>query len=338
MGLGQDGQGNLYVADRGRSYGGYLVKGSVLWRVDASGCARIIAGTGYRGSSPPGPALEADLGSMEGMDVDEEGRITIADSSNHLVLRIDAGRLTHLAGTGREEHGPDGGPASATPLARPYDVRIAPDGSVVIAEHGANAVRRIGPDGVMGTIAGTGEAGYGGDGGPAAQASLNGPYGVEFDHQGRLLIADSGNHVVRRVDTNGIISTIAGDGREGLSGDGGPALAARFSSPQSLAVDAEGRIYVGDEHNHRVRMIGLDGTVTTIAGGGAEAAGAPGALATDLALEDPEFELARSDGTVLIADADHRRLVERGPAGHARILAGAGAAPGGDACEAGPGA
>ena len=121
-------------------------------------------------------------------------------------------------------------------------------------------------EGIITTVAGTGVPGYSGDGGPAVDAQLNTPYGILFDRDDNLLIADSENHVIRRVGSDGIIRTIAGSGQRGYDGDGGPALSAKFDSPQSLAIDSQGRIYVNDEHNNAIRVLEPDGTVRTLVG------------------------------------------------------------------------
>ena len=264
MGLDRDRAGNLYVSDRG---GG--ITGRMVWRIDPAGIAHAVAGTGRRGIAPEGVALHSSLGSPQSVRVDSRGRLYVADSYNHVVLRIDpSGRLERFAGTGEAGSVGDRGPATAARLNQPYDVHLGADGDVFIADFGNHRVRRVDRNGLISTVAGTGSPGFGGNGGPAPAARLHGPFGVYFDPAWGLLIADSFNHRVRRVDANGVITTVAGTGVRGFTGDGGPAIEATFDSPQGLFVDRAGRLIVCDEHNHSIRMIDRQGTVRTLIGQG----------------------------------------------------------------------
>jgi hypothetical protein len=305
MGLGQDTAGNLVVSDRGG--GG---SGRVLWRLGADGIAHIIAGTGRRGTARTGiPARRSDLGSPQSLSVDPDGRVYFADSYNHMVLRIDEdGSLRRIAGIGRPGASGDGGLATAAALNQPYDVRLDRQGNLYIADFGNHRIRMVTPDGVIHTVAGRGDAGYSGDGGPATAARLNGPYGVYADAKRGLLIADSHNHVIRVVDGRGTIRTLAGTGRRGLAGDGGPASRARFDTPQGLWVSASGSIYVGDEHNHAIRVIDPNGVIHRVAGTGGEGFSADGAPANRSKLIDPENILVTSDGAVLFTEAGRGRV------------------------------
>ena len=319
MGLGRDTAGNLLVSDRGGAGAG-----RVVWRLGTDGTARILAGTGRRGTSPTDiPARRSDLGSPQSLCVDRRGRVYFADSYNHVILRIDAdGTLRRIAGIGRPGAGGDGGPATSAALNQPYDVRLDSDGNLYIADFGNNRIRKVTPDGVMHTVAGYGEAGYSGDGGPAAGARLNGPYGVYPDAKLGLLIADSDNHVIRLVDQRGDIRTLAGTGRPGLSGDGGPALSASFNTPQALWVSPSGSIYIGDEHNDAIRVIELSGLVRRVAGTGARGFSPDGTPADSGRLDDPENILGSSDGSVLFTEAGTGRLRAVGPDGRLGTIAG----------------
>ena len=152
-------------------------------------------------------------------------------------------------------------------------------GNVYIADRSNSRIRRIDTDGMITTIAGTGARGYGGDGGPAVGADLNWPFGVALDRTGNLYIADSNNHRIRRVDTAGVINTIAGNGELGYSGDGALAVHARLFQPSGLAVDDAGNLYFADAPNQSVRRVDANGTITTIAGGGYDGDGGPATLA-----------------------------------------------------------
>lgn len=175
------------------------------------------------------------------------------------------------AGTGAPGNNGDVGPALAINVGDPFGVEIGPDGALYITEVGHHRVRRLDlATGELTTVAGCGTRGYAGDGGPAVEAELNEPYEVRFDRDGNMLFVEMQNHLVRRVDARtGIISTVAGTGRAGFGGDRGPATGAQFRQPHSIALDAEGAIYVADIGNHRIRRIDpATGVIDTIAGNG----------------------------------------------------------------------
>jgi len=324
VGLAQDASGHVYLSDRGRA-----TRGRYIWQIESDGSARVLAGTGRRGSPAAGAAaVDAALGSPEGVAVDAAGRLYFADSWNHVVMRVDTdGRLTRIAGNGEPGDGGDGGPASEAQLRQPYDVRLDAQGNLYIADFGNHRVRLVSSGGVIRTAAGTGEPGYTGGGGPAPLAQLNGPYGVFIAPDGELVIADSLNHVIRRVDGAGAIHTIAGTGVAGHSGDGGAAVRAGLDTPQALWVDRFGRVFIGDEHNHAIRVVGADGRIDTWMGNGSPGQAAPGANARTAPLNDPENLLLRSDGSLLVTDGDNRRVLRVNPEGTVEIFAGRGAAP-----------
>lgn len=319
MGVAEDEAGNLFVGDRGKWFG---LAG--IWRINGDGRARLIAGSGRRGAVEiGGAALTSDLGSPEGLSLDGEGRIYFADSVNHLVLRIETdGRLTRIAGSGRAGFGGDGGPAIEADLNRPFDVRLGSRGEVYIADYENHRIRKVTPDGRIETVAGNGAPGYSGDGGPATAAQLNGPYGIFVDADDSLLIADSFNHVIRRVGPDGRIATLFGSGERGYAGDGGPAKAAAFAVPESLYVDPDGHILIGDELNHAVRLVAPDGRISTLAGTGVEGFSADGALASNAEINDPEYLFSREDGSVVVSEGDNGRVLVIKPDGKLYTLAG----------------
>lgn len=180
-------------------------------------------------------------------------------------------KISTLAGNGKPGYAGDGGPAAAAQMANPYGLAIGPDGALYVCEVDNHVIRRIDlKTRRIRTVAGTGQAGYSGDGGPAVQARLNQPYEVRFDRAGHMYFVEMKNHLVRRVDARtGIISTVAGTGEEGFAGDGGPAREARFKQPHALQFDPAGNLLVCDIGNHRIRRIdGKTGIVTTWAGTG----------------------------------------------------------------------
>jgi len=311
VGLAQGTDGAVYVADRGRG-----AVGHVVWRISPDGTATIIAGTGRKGQPDvPGPAAISKLASPESVAIDGDGSVLVADSLNHVILRIGTdGVLMRIAGKGRAGDAGDGGMATEATLNHPYDVKVGADGQIYIADFGNNRIRMVGTDGRIATLAGDGTAGYSGDGGPATAARLNGPYGILPLDDGSLLVADSGNHVLRHIASDGTISTFAGTGVRGFAGDGGPASKALFDSPQALFATADGRIFVNDEHNHVVRVIAPDGSISTLQrddGGAAR-------------FVDPENVLVLADGSVLIADGDDARVVRLSGDGMLTAYAGIG--------------
>ena len=196
----------------------------------------IVAGTGVQSfSGDGGPAVKAKLACPSGVALDTRGNLYLADHGNNRVRRVDVDGMIHsYAGAGRipsvgsnaGNFGGDGGPAPRARFRVPESVVFDRHGNLYVADRDNGAVRRINPGGVITTVAGTGSPGYSGDGGPAARAKLNQPQAFAFDGAGNLYIADSANNRVRRVDRTGVITTVAGNGRHGYSGDGGPAVAA----------------------------------------------------------------------------------------------------------------
>jgi len=179
------------------------------------------------------------------------------------------GEVRVVAGTGAPDNNGDAGPARSVNIGDPFGVAVGPDGALYITEVRNHRVRRLDvKSGELTTVAGSGEKGYSGDGGPAVDARMNEPYEVRFDGEGNMLIVEMQNHVVRRIDKKTkTISTIAGTGRKGFGGDGMPATEAQFNQPHSIALDRDGAIYVADIGNHRIRRIDpVSGVVETIAG------------------------------------------------------------------------
>jgi len=186
-------------------------------------------------------------------------------------MELSAAEVVTIAGTGIKARTGDGGPAVKAAVGEPYGVVIGPDGALYVCEIATHVVRRIDlKSGGISTVAGSGVKGYAGDGGSALQAELNEPYEVRFDSQGNMLFVEMKNAVVRRVRrATGVIETVAGTGKEGFSGDGGPAIQALLKQPHSIALDQHDNIYICDIGNHRVRRVDAQtGIITTFAGTG----------------------------------------------------------------------
>ena len=213
------------------------------------------------------------------------------------------GEIRLVVGSGGEGEVQSGMPALDLPLEAPEGIALGPDGSLFVADSGASVVLRVDPDGTAWVVAGIpGAFGFSGDGGAGSSALLDGPTGLAVDLEGRLLVCDTFNNRVRRLDQDGMIQTMAGVGTPGSSGDGGDARDAELNQPRGVAVDTDGRIYVADTQNHRVRVIGPDGIIDTLAGSGAPGYGGDGDLAVRASLSFPYGVAVDSGGTVWIAD------------------------------------
>ncbi|MET7390620.1 NHL repeat-containing protein [Streptomyces sp. NPDC005529] len=269
-----------------------------------------LAGTGQSGfSGDGGPAHHATLSTPRSMAVGPDGSLYIADTFNHRIRRIAAdGTITTLAGTGQSGFSGDDGPAHHATLHCPEGVAVGPDGTVHIVDTFNHRVRRIAADATITTLAGTGQPGFSGDDGPAHHAQLHFPTNVAVGPDGTVYIADISNHRVRRVTTNGIITTVAGTGQHGYGGDGGPAHHAALAAPRSMAVGPEGSLYIADTFNHRIRRIAADGTITTLAGTGQSGFSGDDGPAHHATLSAPRSLAVRSDGTVYVADMFNHRI------------------------------
>jgi sugar lactone lactonase YvrE len=261
VGVAADSSVGLYIADTFNNR---------LRKVSPAGIITTVAGNGTRGDpGDGGPAIDARLAWPAGLVLDSSGNLYIADSGNARVRMISpAGIITTVAGNGTCcGFSGDGGPATSAQLAWPKDLALDGSGNLFIADTVNNRVRVVSPAGIITTVAGKGDASYAGDGGPAISAMLNQPSGVATDNGGNLYIADTNNFRVRKVSSNGIITTIAGNGVRGYSGDGGSGTSAQLVYPVGLKVDTAGNLYVADGTG--VRVVSPAGIITTVAGNGA---------------------------------------------------------------------
>jgi len=252
-GIAVDRTGNTYVADR---------HNHCVRRIDGtSGVVTTFAGNGASGfGGDGGAASRAGMVEPNGLALDPaENRLFIADVADHRLRVVDlaSGVIRTFAGTGKPEHSGDLGPASAAGIFGARAVKVAADGTVYILERQGSTLRAVDPkSGIITTIAGTGERGYGGDDGPASAAVFDAPKELVIDREGNLLIVDTENHVIRRIDIHTrTVTAIVGSGRQGGDGDGGPARAAALDRPHGAAVAVDGSIYIGDTNNHRIRKV-----------------------------------------------------------------------------------
>lgn len=252
-GVAVDSGGNVFIVDR--------LNGRIR-RVDGeSGIITTAAGNSSgRDSGDGGAATAAGFVEPNGLALDRSGRkLFIADVAGNRIrlVDLDKGLISTFAGTGRRRHDGDGGPAAAASIHGARGVEVAPDGTVFILEREGNRLRAVDPrTGTITTRAGTGAKGFSGDGGPALKATFNGPKELAVDSDGNILIVDTENHAIRRIDArSGVITTVAGSGRKGGEGDGGPALSAKLDRPHGVAVGPDGALYIGDTGNHRIRKV-----------------------------------------------------------------------------------
>jgi len=262
-----DASGNLFIAD---------TYNNRIRRVSVSGIITTVAGSGPRGfSGDGGPATAASLYYPSDVAVDSAGNLFIADFDNQRIRKVSAsGIITTVAGNGTQGFSGDGGPATAASLYYPSGVAVDASGNLFIADSGNSRIRKVSASGIITTVAGSGpsgfSSGFSGDGGPATSASLGEPYHVAVDSAGNLFIADTGNSRIRKVSASGIITTVAGSGTDGFSGDGGPAASASLSEPCGVAVDASGNLFIADTYNNRIRRVStsLTAAAPSIASGG----------------------------------------------------------------------
>lgn len=306
MGMALDIQGNLYIAD---------TYNQRVRMVDATtGIITTIAGNGIAGfSGDNGLATAAKLNYPVDVVLDAQGNIYISDNGNCRIRKVTVatGIITTVAGNGLTGFSGDGGAATAARIYWPQKITLDPQGHLFIADYQNNRIRRVDAGtGIITTFAGTGSAGFSGDGGAPSSAQLNGPSGVAFDAQGNLFIVDMNNNRIRKVDVlNGTISTIAGNGTAAFWGEGDPASAAIFYWPANLCFDTQGNTYIADYWNNRVRKINVNtGRITTIAGNGFVGASGDGGPSTAAQLNRPLDLLVTPQGIIYIADAFNNKI------------------------------
>jgi hypothetical protein len=284
-----------------------------------------IAGSGGTVDAD-GPATAVSLDYPLRIAFDDTGSLYICDCYHHKLRKVKPsfqGYMTTIAGTGVSGDWGDGGPASAAGLGALYDVAVDKKGNVFLADAFYNKIRKIDKNGIITTFAGTGVAGYNGDGIAATSAMLNSPHAVKVDDTGNVYIGDRYNFRLRKVDTFGVISTICGTGGCGFSGDGGPAITAQTNGLMAIALDTSGNIFFSD--TVRIRKIGVDGTITTVAGNGVLAFAGDGGPATAASIRPAAIFIEKS-GVLYIADDINHRIRKVGGDGVISTIAGTGMA------------
>jgi hypothetical protein len=293
----------------------------------SDGIITTVAGNGTNGySGDGGPATNAGLNDPSGVAVDAFGNLFVADASTKVIREVGTnGIITTVAGGGTNGLG-DGGAATKAELNNPHGVAVDASGNLFIVDTANQRIRKVGTNGIITTVAGNGTPGYSGDGGPATSAELNYPHGVAVDASGNLFIADYDNNVIRKVGANGIITTVAGNGTSGYSGDGGLATQAELAWPSGVAVDTSGNLFIADWGNNRMREVGTNGIITTVAGNGTNGYSGDGGAATNAELSGPSGVAVDTSGNLFIADASTNVIREVGTDGIITTVAGNGIA------------
>ena len=294
------------------------------------------AGNGTSGYTGDGAAAtSAKLSSPGSSCADAAGNLYIADKNNHVIRKVGTdGVISTIVGTGTAGNTGDGGPANAATISAPLSVKVDAAGNLFIADFGNSRIRKVTPAGIISTVAGT-TNGFAGDGGAATAAQINNPTDVGVDAAGNIYICDYGNNKIRKVTTTGIISTLAGS-TAGFSGDGGPATAAEFNSPNGIHVDASGNVLVADLNNNRVREVSTSGMIQTIAGNDTAGYSGDGGAATAAKLRRPAFITKDSVGNIFFSDLSNHVVRRISTTGIITTIAGNNAAGSGYTGDGGP--
>ena len=302
-----DATGNVFIADQGDN---------MIRMVSPAGLIYTVAGNGMEvHSGDGGPATAAGICRPGGVAFDLLGNLYIAESTDTFdngpwIRKVNtSGIITTFAGCGINGYAGDGGPAlGAGFVGGVMDIEVGPTGVIYIADAGNQRIRKINPDGIISTYAGNGTSGFSGDGGPATNAQIYGPQALATDTAGNLYIADYGNNRLRKVSPDGIIHTIAGNGGLGSGGDGNPATVAALGTPDGVAVDKWGNIYISEYNRYRVRKISTSDTITTIAGSGNSGYSGDGGPATDALLFAPSGVGVDIWGNIYISDIGNNNV------------------------------
>jgi len=295
-GIAVDSSGNLYIADTGNN----------RIRKVSNGVITTVAGNGSGGfSGDNGAATGARLSNPQGVAVDTAGNLYIADVGNQRVRKVSNGVITTAAGNGTQGFSGDKGPAASAQFNSPYGIAADPSGNLYIADTENQRIRKV-SNGVITTIAGNGTTGFSGDNGPATAAQFGTPIGIAADLAGNLYVADRDNDRIREV-ASGVITTAAGNGTQGFSGDNGPAASAQLNLPICVAVDSSGNLYIADSYNNRIRKV-ANGVITTVAGGGTPVGGNSPALISAAQFGDPSGVAVDSSGNLYVTDQTSNRI------------------------------
>jgi hypothetical protein len=301
-GISQAPNGTLYVAQPWEDR---------VLKIAPDGTMSVFAGTGDAGySGDGGPAIGARLRFPHSAVPLADGSVLIADSYNNRIRKVlPNGTIMTVAGDGNPGYRGDGGPATSSSIDSPRGVAALPGGGFLFPDSQNNCVRMVDPAGTITTVAGIcGQPGYAGDGGPATSAFLNMPFFVSPIPGGGFLVSDTGNQRIRKVDASGVITTVAGNGSVGFSGDGGAATSASLNYPHAVLALPDGSFAIADTFSNRVRLVSPSGNISTLAGTGAASDSGDGKAANSAALDVPKGLWLTTDGYLLIADEQNSRI------------------------------
>ncbi len=307
FGVSFDGAGNMYAVE--------MIGGRVL-KVDPKGMLTVLAGTGKKGNGGDGgPAAEAQFNGMHSLAVAADGTVYVADTWNNRIRKIDpkTGVITAFAGTGAKGYGGDGGPALKAKFGGVYCVALSPDGKrLYVADLDNRRIRVIDlQTGVVNTVAGSGKKGVPPDGADARQSPLVDPRAVAVDQQGNVYILERSGHALRVVSADGKIRTVAGTGKPGLSGDGGPARKATLRGPKHLYVDLHDNVVIADSANHVIRVYDTrTGKIDRVAGTGKKGSTGVGGPPLEAEFDEPHGVYVHPSGTLYIVDSNNHRILK----------------------------
>jgi hypothetical protein len=295
----------------------------------ANSTAQIIttvAGAGSPGfSGDGGQATNAELSAQSDVILDSVGNLYIADLGNNRIRKVNTnGVITTIAGTGTAGYSGDGGQATDAEINQATGICFDASGNLYIADRNNSRIRMVNSAGIISTVAGNGSFGFSGDAGQAIDAELNTPENIVFDTHGNLFIADHYNNRIRMVNTSGIISTVAGNGTQGFSGDGGQATAAALYYPVGVDFDATGNLFISDESNNRIRKVSTIGVINTVVGNGTSGYNGDGGQATSTALCYPSGVCFDPSGNMFISDSENNRIRKVNTLGIISTIAGNG--------------
>ncbi len=301
LGVAVDGTGNVYIED----FYNFRVR-----KVNTNGIITTYAGNGFAGNSGDGSIGSNATIDPHGIAVDKYGNLYISDASYSSVRKVNTlGIISKVAGNNTFGYKGDGGPATNAALSSPYGLAVDTAGNLFIADASRHVVRKVSKNGIISTVAGSDTLGYMGDGGPATNARLDSPFAVAVDRRGNLFISDHKNNVIRKVNANHIITTYAGVyGNYNYSGDGGPAFLANLNSPQGIAVDTNGNLFIADAENDVIRKVDTFGIITTVVGNGTRGFGGDLGYALGANLHNPYGVAIDVFGDIFIADANNQRI------------------------------
>jgi streptogramin lyase len=287
--------------------------GQRIRRITPDGVIHTAAGTGEKGyGGDGGPANQATFNLPHEIRFDKAGNYYIADMTNHAVRKVDGktGVITTFAGTGKPGYSGDGGPAAQAQLKQPHSIQFGPDGSLYICDIGNNVIRKVDmKTGAISTFAGTGKPGDTPDGAPIEGTPLKGPRSMDFDKEGNLwLVTREGNQVLKLDLKAGKISIVAGTGKKGFTGNGGPASEATLSGPKGISIDAEGNAWLADTESHSIRVIKAKSGILELVAGTGEKGDGPDGDPLHCQMARPHGVFVDTDGSVYVGDSESHRV------------------------------